>query len=395
MAFMRSNRFNADINQDLLSLVEGFQYDPYGVRATSGYRPGDSRQHGRGTAIDIELYDPQTQAALENYQDPTTFSAYQQYANALYQHALQTNPELAERLRWGGYFSGGKGKYGALDLMHFDVGGGAMGGGSWSGGLTPEQAALWGLQPGGGIGGGEGPVQPAANYGYTPEQRRAAIAAIESAGSGDYNALGAWTGDPADGRDRAYGRYQVMGSNIGPWAEQYLKQSGVTPEMFLASPELQDKLFDAVYGDYVSKYGERGAASKWFTGSEKEPERSDVHGKLTGRSYADEYMKALGAAPSTGASTSPAATGKEPAAATATIAKTGKWDKLGKAFQGGIGAIGKQEAPVLGQGGNAPQLPMTSPIPMESMPMIAGDGADQRDQLAFLMQRLNSGRLWG
>ena len=53
--------------------------------------------------------------------------------------------------------------------------------------------------------------------GYTPEQRRDAIASIESKGAGDYGALGAWTGDPEEGRDRAYGRYQVMGSNIGPW----------------------------------------------------------------------------------------------------------------------------------------------------------------------------------
>jgi hypothetical protein len=396
MAFARSNAFNADMNQDLLQLIEQFQYEPYGVRATSGYRPGDSRQHGRGTALDLELYDPKTNQALENYQDPSTFSAYQQYANALYQHAMQTNPELAQKLRWGGYFSGPKGKYGAMDLMHFDVGGGAMGGGSWAEGLTPEQAALWGLQPGGGIGaagGAEGPVQPASNYAYGPEQRRAAIAAIESQGSGDYSAVGPVTNRQGN---RAYGKYQVMASNIPAWTKQALGQE-MTPEQFLASPEAQDKVFDTIFGDYAAKYGERGAASMWFTGQPNEPDVKDVLG-TTGKGYVDKYMAALGQAPSTGPSTSPAATGVEPKTATPATAATkkGPWDKLGGAFKTGLAGMGKMQAPVMGAGGNAPQMPTQAPLAMESMPIVSSPGGgNQRDQLALLMQQLNSGRLWG
>jgi hypothetical protein len=51
------------------------------------------------------------------------------------QHDL--HPELDKKLRWGGYFGGAKGKYGAMDTMHFDLGGEHLGmaGGSWEGGL--------------------------------------------------------------------------------------------------------------------------------------------------------------------------------------------------------------------------------------------------------------------
>ena len=59
---------------------------------------------------------------------------------------MEKYPELADQFRWGGYFSGPKGKYGAADLMHFDLGGGnglGMAGGSWEGGLTPAQRKLF------------------------------------------------------------------------------------------------------------------------------------------------------------------------------------------------------------------------------------------------------------
>ena len=145
MAYRRSNAFNADVNQDLLKLIEGFQYDPYTVQATSGYRPGDKRQHGRGNALDIELIDPKSGQRLGNYQDPRTFGAYQQYANALYQHALQTNPELAQKLRWGGYFSGGPGYGARSDALRHRRRSGRHPDGQWfvgGSGLTPERAGF-------------------------------------------------------------------------------------------------------------------------------------------------------------------------------------------------------------------------------------------------------------
>lgn len=90
---------------------------------------------------------------------------------------------------------------------------------------------------------------------------RDAIAGIESAGSGDYSALGPTTRKG----DRAYGRYQVMGSNVGPWTEKYLGRR-LTPEEFLADQQAQDRVFDGEFGSYVQKYGPAGAARAWFAG---------------------------------------------------------------------------------------------------------------------------------
>lgn len=121
---------------------------PYNVVAYSGNRPGDPRYHGKGMAVDVNLIDPKTGATVPNYQNAGSFKTYQDFANLVRAAQMQANPNAA--LRWGGYFSGPKGKYGAMDLMHFDVGNTPMGGGGWDTGLTQEQAALWNLQPGGG-----------------------------------------------------------------------------------------------------------------------------------------------------------------------------------------------------------------------------------------------------
>ena len=140
-----------NVDPRLVSILEeaarrsGFQVEAY-----SGYRPGDSRAHGKGIATDIRIIGQDGQA-LGNYQDPRYFGEYQLLAQAARQVQMEQFPELDKQFRWGGYFSGGKGKYGAFDLMHFDLMGSdrlGMAGGSWNGGLTPEQASRWGLKPG-------------------------------------------------------------------------------------------------------------------------------------------------------------------------------------------------------------------------------------------------------
>ena len=121
---------------------------------------------------------------------------------------------------------------------------------------------------------------------------RDAIAGIESAGTKDpYRALGIEI-KRRTGPDRAYGRYQVMASNIPSWTKEALGES-LTPQQFLASNEAQDKVFDYKFGQYVEKYGERGAASMWYTGSPNEPNRTDPLGKLTGKTYTDKFMSNL------------------------------------------------------------------------------------------------------
>lgn len=118
------------------------------VEAYSGYRPGDPRFHGKGEATDIRIIGPDGKP-LPNYQTPESFKTYEQLAQAARQVQKEKYPELSNQFRWGGYFGGSKGKYGAMDLMHFDLGGGnglGMAGGSWDKGINPDQAALYGMK---------------------------------------------------------------------------------------------------------------------------------------------------------------------------------------------------------------------------------------------------------
>ena len=102
-----------------------------------------------------------------------------------------------------------------------------------------------------GGGGGTPNAQP-----VTFEQFFAAIAGQES--GGDYGAV--------NGRTGASGKYQIMPANIGPWGRQYLGKD-ISVSQFRNSPALQEELARAVLYDYYSRYGARGAASAWYSGS--------------------------------------------------------------------------------------------------------------------------------
>ncbi|MBZ5757949.1 hypothetical protein LAV84_05050 [Rhizobium sp. VS19-DR104.2] len=130
---------------DILSTA-ATKFPGFKVDAMSGLRAGDPRFHGKGLATDISLTDLASGSKLANYQDPSTFGTYEKFAQTARSVQLDKYPELASDFRWGGYFGGGKGKYGAMDQMHFDLGGSkvGMGGGSWDKGLNSGQSALWG-----------------------------------------------------------------------------------------------------------------------------------------------------------------------------------------------------------------------------------------------------------
>lgn len=149
-----------------------------------------------------------------------------------------------------------------------------FGGQSTSGNIPMTGAAgeLAATSPGGGM-----------NY-------RDAIVSIESAGSGDYAAIG--PRHPKMGR--ALGRYQIMESNIGPWSREALGRE-VTPDEFMADPKLQDAIFDRKFGSYVEKYGPEGAAQAWFggPGGVGKTNRKDVLGTSIG-GYGQKFIKALG-----------------------------------------------------------------------------------------------------
>lgn len=118
-----------------------------------------------------------------------------------------------------------------------------------------------------------------------------AIQSIES--SGNYNALGPITKNG----DRAYGAYQVMGANIGPWTQSALGRSLSSSE-FLSSKSAQDAVFEKIFGGYVSKYGASGAAQAWFGGPGsvgKGGAATDILG-TSGTAYVQKFNAALGTA---------------------------------------------------------------------------------------------------
>lgn len=114
-----------------------------------------------------------------------------------------------------------------------------------------------------------------------------AIAGIESGGR--YDAVG--PRDPKSG-EYPYGKYQVMGFNVGPWTEKYLGQR-LTPQQFLASPEAQEKVFAGEFGRLEQKYGNR-AASAWFAGEKgmNNPNAKDVLG-TTVAGYQSKFDAAM------------------------------------------------------------------------------------------------------
>lgn len=89
---------------------------------------------------------------------------------------------------------------------------------------------------------------------------RNAIKSIES--SGRYDAIG----PPSKNGDRPWGAYQVMGSNIPAWTKK-VTGTAMTPHQFLNSPEVQDTVFDNVFGSAMVQHGSpQDAASVWFSG---------------------------------------------------------------------------------------------------------------------------------
>lgn len=123
-----------------------------------------------------------------------------------------------------------------------------------------------------------------------PVAYRNAIKSIESAGSGDYAAVGPT--HPQLGR--ALGAYGVMEANIGPWSKEVFGRE-MTPEQFLANPKAQDAIFDRKFGGYVQKYGSpEKAAQAWFAGEGGiGTDREDSLGTSVPE-YAQKFAQALG-----------------------------------------------------------------------------------------------------
>jgi hypothetical protein len=93
-----------------------------------------------------------------------------------------------------------------------------------------------------------------------------ALSDVESRGSGGYEAIGPVVTKGMYKGQRAYGNYQVMEGNIGPWTEKYYGER-LTPEQFLKNPQAQDAVAENVILANWEKYGNiEDAVSVWFTG---------------------------------------------------------------------------------------------------------------------------------
>jgi hypothetical protein len=93
-----------------------------------------------------------------------------------------------------------------------------------------------------------------------------ALSDVESRGSGGYKARGPVVKSGMYKGQRAYGKYQVMEGNIGPWTEKYHGER-LTAEQFLNNPEAQDTVAENLILSNWRKYGNiEDAISVWFTG---------------------------------------------------------------------------------------------------------------------------------
>lgn len=127
------------------------------------------------------------------------------------------------------------------------------------------------------------------------ERYARATSSIESGSpQGNYRLVGPQTRTG----DRAFGRYQVMGTNVPEWTEKYYGQR-LTPREFLLNPEAQDAVYRGEFGRLVQKHGPTGAAKAWFAGERgmNNPNARDILG-TTVSSYADRFDRAAGGLPS-------------------------------------------------------------------------------------------------
>lgn len=95
--------------------------------------------------------------------------------------------------------------------------------------------------------------------------------------------------------DRAHGKYQVMGANIGPWTQEALG-TAMTPQQFLADKNAQEAVYKHKFGQYLKQYGNpQDAASMWFTGKPYAQGRTlkDQLG-TTGEKYINSTVGAAG-----------------------------------------------------------------------------------------------------
>lgn len=104
------------------------------------------------------------------------------------------------------------------------------------------------------------------------------------------------TGPATRDGDRAYGAYQVMGKNIGPWSKEALGRE-LTPQEFLADPEAQHAIAKHKVSQYYNQYqNPDDVASMWFSGRPAAGNnRSDTYNTVP--QYLSKFRAAMGQNP--------------------------------------------------------------------------------------------------
>lgn len=106
-----------------------------------------------------------------------------------------------------------------------------------------------------------------------------AIATQES--GHNYKAVG-----PMTDYGHAYGKYQVLQPNVGPWTQKYYGK-WLTPQEFLNNPKAQEAVAEGQLRSYYNKYGAKGAAAMWYSG---QPDPSKTYGNPPVYKYVNSVM---------------------------------------------------------------------------------------------------------
>jgi hypothetical protein len=119
------------------------------------------------------------------------------------------------------------------------------------------------------------------------EAQRRAIKMIESNG-GNYKARGPKVAKGRYAGERAMGAYQIMPGNLPQWSQAALGRQ-VSEAEFMASPPIQDQIFNHQFGASLKKYGNsRDAASAWHSGGSLA--QAKARGASDGYSTTEDYV---------------------------------------------------------------------------------------------------------
>jgi hypothetical protein len=251
-------------------LAHNWGWSPIGAKGG-----GDAAVHMQGNAADLWPLDANGQVNFDA-------GAQKAVSDAMKAAAAKLNINLT---------AGGDWKH--PDAPHFEM----TGNPTW----TPPPTSSAAPAPGTTINSNAVP-QPAAADGDMLTRLKAGIAQKES--GGNYSALGPVT----KSGDRAYGKYQVMGANVGPWTQAALGKS-MTPQEFAANPQAQESVANYQLGNYLKQYGPQGAAAMWFSGSPNTTSSAkDVLGTSVSK-YVQDTAGTLGRSPTGSTAVASAAPG--------------------------------------------------------------------------------------